>query len=156
MMLLYLRKSWLWHGRRFGLDITWFNGDMTRVTLKVSHQISGCCKKRPQQAFRFSEKRLHLVGAGVRCGQPAEEALVRSGRVLARCPVARHVIGVGDHQLSSVEVRTQNKWDILHPPDDGSGLRGNLHLEILMMEAVGREQAKRRRTLLKACLEGGL
>lgn len=57
--------------------------------------------------------------------------------MLAGSPVARHVIWVGDHQLSPVQVRTQNKWDVLHPPDDGSGLRGNLHLEIVTRDGRG-------------------
>lgn len=70
-----------------------------------------------------------LIGAGVRCGQPAEEAFVRGGRVLARRPVARHVVRVGDHQLPSVQVRTEDKWDVLHPPDDSASLRGNLRVE---------------------------
>ncbi len=65
---------------------------------------------------------INLIGAGVRCGQPAEEALIGSGRVLARCPVPGHVIWVGDHQLSTMEVSTKNKWDVLHPVDDSSGL----------------------------------
>lgn len=67
-------------------------------------------------------RRIDLIGAGVRCGQPAEEALIGSGRVLARRPVPRHVIRIGDHQLSTVEVRTENKGDVLHPVDDSSGL----------------------------------
>lgn len=67
-------------------------------------------------------KRINLIGAGVRCSQPAEEAFIRSGCVLARCPVAGHVIRVGDHQLSTMEVSTKNKWDVLHPVDDSAGL----------------------------------
>lgn len=51
-------------------------------------------------------RRMNLVGAGVRCGQPAEETLVSSGCVLTRCPVAGHVVRVGDHQLSTVEIST--------------------------------------------------
>lgn len=69
-----------------------------------------------------SERRCNLIGAGVDCGQPAEEALVRCGRVLTRRPVPRHVVGVGDHQLSAVEVCAENKRDVLHPVDNGSGL----------------------------------
>lgn len=67
-------------------------------------------------------RRINLIGAGVHCSQPAEEALISSGRVLARCPVPGHVIRVGDHQFSTVEVSTQNKWDVLHPVDDRPGL----------------------------------
>ena len=47
----------------------------------------------------------YLIGAGVNRGQPAEEALVRRGRVLPRRPVARHVEGVADHQLTLVTCR---------------------------------------------------
>lgn len=50
--------------------------------------------------------------------------------MLAGCPVARHVVRIGDHQLSSVEVCTEDEWDVLHPPDDSSCLRGNLSLGI--------------------------
>lgn len=67
-------------------------------------------------------KGTNLIGAGVSCGQPAEEAVIGSGRVLARRPVPRHVVRIGDHQLAAVEVRTQNKRDVLHPVDYGSGL----------------------------------
>ena len=42
--------------------------------------------------------------------------------MLARSPVPGHVVRVGDHQLSTVEVSTENKWDVLHPVDDSSGL----------------------------------
>lgn len=79
-----------------------------------------CFKKK--RAGSDGRRRINLIGAGVRCGQPAEEALIRSGRVLARRPVPGHVVRVGDHQLSAMQVSTQNKWDVLHPVDDGSGL----------------------------------
>lgn len=111
---------------------------VARPPVWIGHHLVGGDTKRFTSAFRSfcpnkrQEQRLHLVGAGVGCGQPAEEALIRSGRVLARSPVTRHVKRVGDHQFSSMEVCTQNKRDILHPPDYGSGLRGNLHLEIWM------------------------
>lgn len=68
----------------------------------------------------------NLIGAGVGCGQPAEEAFIGGGRVLAGGPVPRHVVRVRDHQLSSVEVSAQNEGDVLHPLDDGSSLRGHL------------------------------
>lgn len=64
--------------------------------------------------------------------------------MLARRPVARHVVWVGDHQLSSVEVCTENKWDVLHPPDDGASLRGNLHLEILTWNDQSNRMERRR------------
>lgn len=78
---------------------------------------------------RGSKRRCDLIGAGVRRGQPAEEALISCGRVLTRRPVPRHVVGVGDHQLSAVEVCAENKRDVLHPVDDGSGLGGHLQNE---------------------------
>jgi len=71
-----------------------------------------------------------LIGAGVCCGQPAEEALIRSGCVLTRRPVPGHIIRVGDHQLSSVEAGSKNERNILHPADDSSGLRRHLILEL--------------------------
>lgn len=70
-----------------------------------------------------------LIGASVCRSQPAEEALISCGRVLTRRPVPRHVVGVGDHQLSTVEVRAKNKRDVLHPVDDGSRLGGHLQNE---------------------------
>lgn len=42
------------------------------------------------------------VGGGVDRGQPAEEAVVCCGGVLAWSPILGHVEGVSDHQLSSV------------------------------------------------------
>lgn len=71
----------------------------------------------------------HLIGAGVRCGQPAEEALVGGGRVLAGRPVSRHVVGVSDHQLAAVQVGAQHERDVLHPVDDCSGFRRHLEAE---------------------------
>lgn len=76
-----------------------------------------------------SKRRTDLIGAGVRRGQPAEDALISRGRVLTRLPVPRHVVGVGDHQLSAVEVRAENKRDVLHPVDNGSGLGRHLQNE---------------------------
>lgn len=78
---------------------------------------------------RDSKRRCDLIGAGVRRGQPTEEALVSCGRVLTRRPVPRHVVGIGDHQLSTVEVCAENKWDVLHPVDNGSGLGRHLQNE---------------------------
>lgn len=71
----------------------------------------------------------HLIGAGVRCGQPTEEALVGGGRVLARRPVPRHVVGIRDHQLAAVQVGAQYERDVLHPVNDGSGFRRHLEDE---------------------------
>lgn len=68
-----------------------------------------------------------MVSAGVDCGQPAEEALVRRGGVLARSPVPGHVEGVSDHQLPPVQVGTENKGDVLHPVDNCTSFR--CHLE---------------------------
>lgn len=62
----------------------------------------------------------HMVGAGINGGQPAEKAVIRGWRVLFRGPVFGHVKRVGDHQLSSMQVSTENKWYSLHPADDGS------------------------------------
>lgn len=67
------------------------------------------------------QRRLYSVGAGVGCGQPAEEALVRGGGVLLRSPVLGHVVRVGHHQLPTVQVRTQDKRDVLHPVDHRPG-----------------------------------
>lgn len=69
---------------------------------------------------------MNLIGAGVRCGQPTEEALVRGGRVLTWSPVTGHIVRVGDHQLSSVQVGTEDEGDILHPVNDGTSLRRHL------------------------------
>jgi len=62
----------------------------------------------------------HQVSGGVDGGQPAEESVVRRGRVLLGGPVPGAVVGVRDHQLSPVEVCTQHEGDLLHPVDDGS------------------------------------
>lgn len=125
-MLLYLRKSLLWQGRRSGLDITWLYKIQEHVKYKVvpsnpssSHFPGPVLKLKAGSGRR---RRIDLIGAGVRCGQPAEEALIRSGCVLARGPVPGHVIRVGDHQLSAMEVSAKDKWDVVHPVDDGAGL----------------------------------
>ena len=68
----------------------------------------------------------HQVGGGVDGGQPAEEGVIRRGRVLVRNPVPGAVVGIRDHQLSTVEVGAEHEGDVLHPADHGSGHRGNL------------------------------
>lgn len=68
----------------------------------------------------------HQVGRGVDGGQPAEESVVRRGRVLLRGPVTGTVEGIRDHQFSPVEVRAEHEGDVLHPADDGTSLRCNL------------------------------
>lgn len=66
------------------------------------------------------------VSGGVDGGQPAEESVVCRGGVLLRGPVAGAVVGVGDHQLSPVEVGAEHEGDLLHPVDDGARLWGHL------------------------------
>lgn len=68
----------------------------------------------------------HQVGGGVDGGQPAEESVVRSGGVFLGSPITRAVEGIRNHQLASVEVRTEHEGNILHPADDGSSLWCNL------------------------------
>ena len=68
----------------------------------------------------------HQVGGGVDGGQPAEEGVVRRGRVLLRGPVAGAVEGIRDHQLAAVEVRAEHEGNVLHPADDGASLWSNL------------------------------
>lgn len=67
-----------------------------------------------------------VVGAGIDGGEPAEEAVVRGGRVFPRSPVSRHVEGVRDHQLPAVQVSAQYEGDGLHPANHRARLRGHL------------------------------
>lgn len=92
---------------------------LSSSSLSISHSLEVDLERR---AGSDSRSGIHPIGAGVCCGQPAEEALIRSGCVLTRSPVPGHVVRVGDHQLSTVEVGAENKWDVLHPVDDSSGL----------------------------------
>lgn len=68
----------------------------------------------------------HQVGGGVDGGQPAEESVVRRGRVLLRGPVPGAVVRVRHHQLPPVQVGAEHEGNLLHPVDDSSGLRGDL------------------------------
>lgn len=68
----------------------------------------------------------HQVGGGVDGGEPAEEGVVRRGRVLLRGPVPGAVEGVRHHQLAAVQVGAEHEGDVLHPADDGARLWGNL------------------------------
>lgn len=74
-----------------------------------------------------------VVGAGVDGGEPAEEAVVRGGGVLASSPVSCHVEGVCDHQLATMQVGAQYERDRLHPGDHQARLRGNLNNYITML-----------------------
>lgn len=67
-----------------------------------------------------------VVGAGVDGGEPAEEAVIRSGGVFAWSPVSRHVERVRYHQLTAMQVGAQYKRDRLHPADHSTCLRGHL------------------------------
>lgn len=106
--------------------------------------------QRPSLLLEEGDRAPNLIGAGVRRGQPAEEALVGGGRVLARRPVPRHVVGVGDHQLAAVQVGAQHKRDVLHPVDDGAGLRRHLGDETA--EGSGTGTTLVRRLQLQCCI----
>lgn len=68
----------------------------------------------------------HQVSGGVDGGQPAEESVVCCGGVFLRGPVAGAVEGIRNHQFPAVEVRAEHEGNVLHPADDGAGLRCNL------------------------------
>ena len=72
----------------------------------------------------------HQVGGGVDSGEPAEEAVVARWRVLFGDPVTGAVKGIGDHQLTPVEVGAEDKRYILHPVDDCAGLRRDLRARV--------------------------
>lgn len=68
----------------------------------------------------------HQVGGSVDGGQPAEEGVICSGGVLLGGPITGAVERIGDDQFPSVEVCAEDKRDVLHPADDGAGLRSHL------------------------------
>ena len=70
------------------------------------------------------------VGGGVDGRQPAEEAVVRAGRVLLGRPVLGAVVGVHHHQLPAVEAGAQHEGDVLHPADDRPRLWRHLGVEV--------------------------
>lgn len=76
----------------------------------------------------------HQVRRGVDGGQPAKEGVVCCGGVFLRGPVTGAVKRIRDHELSTVEVRTEDEGNVLHPADDCTGLWCNLEVgeEVLL------------------------